>query len=542
MIDCINECVKTCHHKIFSHSLPTRLIYVGDRNGNKFGNPRLVTTTGPGASMNYFSTNFPKYAILSYCWGDSATSTLKTKQANLDDHLKGIQLEDMAPVCRDAVLVARAIGIEWLWIDALCILQDDREDWEQEASRMAEAYNNALLTIIPLRSHSSSETFLGQRESIDHVDISFKSVVNPTIEGAYTARNRLSTSSDVFDSYEFDLSASKWYSRGWTLQEATMSSRLLCFGESGIYFECNSMTQRDNGSLKPYCYNWTGDWIHEENLLEVWYRRMEAYSGRFLTFKKDILPAVSAIASIIANMTGDEYICGLWRSDLASGLIWNIAGTFRKLDYEEHMAQISSAEVYVGPSWSWTNPASNRTRAEWHLWRAAKIPTACDIIEAKSIVEGKNPFGCIQSAHILIRGQSRSLPGPNLYRKLYPNRMKQHWTAVEPGYFTAECELDWKVHEALEYIVENQQEEENNHKEEFPRRRVLTGASARWLHDLVMLLVRQDSEGETMSGLLLVRAQKENAWYRVGVFYDLSGECEGVDPLHNWETRTFKLV
>lgn len=538
--DCISECVDCCHHRQFSDALPTRLIYVGDRAGNEFGNPRLVITAGQGASTEYFATNHPKYAILSYCWGDCAASILITKKTNLEDHLEEIRLEDMAPSCRDAILVTRAIGIEWIWIDALCILQDDREDWEKEASRMAEAYGNAFLTIFPLRSHSSSEPFLTQRISKDYVDIPFKSIINSTIEGTYTAWNHRYVSSNPMNTLSFDISASKWKYRGWTLQEWMMSIRRLYFGDCGIHFECGNTTKRDDGTSVPYYYGLRGEWIHQNDLHRTWYDQIQSYATKLLTFENDILPAVSAIASIISDRTGDDYVCGLWRSHLAIGLLWVALSPSGLLDHEEQMKKISSFEAYVGPSWSWTNPARSHMRLRWNNLDIAKFTTKCDIIEAKSVMEGKNPFGCIQSAHILIKGRSRPLPGPKLYHEHFPARKVQYWTVVEDGYFTAECQLDWQVNEGLEDVIEEEQEEDYDKK--YPRRRVLTAASASWLNDLVMLLVGKDSRVQTLEGLLIVRAEKENEWYRVGTFGKLSGEHEGNDPLQNWETCTFKLV
>ncbi|KAF4545962.1 Heterokaryon incompatibility protein [Lasiodiplodia theobromae] len=201
------------------------------------------------------------------------------------------------------------------------------------------------------------------------------------------------------------------------------------------------------------------------------------------------------------------------------------------------MDKVSSRQEYIGPSWSWINPVMKQQYIEWDESTAT---AACDIIEAESVVEGKNRFGCVQSAHILIRGRSQSLPGPTLYEKIRSGFKRRYWTAGDSGYFTAECELDWYVNEDLEDVMEEEQEEGDD--KAYPKRRVLTAASASWLNDLVMLLVGQGSEDKTMNGLLIVRAEKENEWYRVGVFRNLLDKREGKDPLQNWETGTFKLV
>lgn len=530
--DCISQCDDSCTHTTLDDPLPlpTRLIYVGDRTGNEFGNPRLVITAGQDAP-EYFATNRPKYAILSYCWGPPA-EFLKTEKANLSDHLKELRLEDLrekAPTCCDAILVTRELDLEWLWIDALCIIQDDKEDWETESSKMASAYGGAFLTIIPLRSYSTREGFLGERASADYLDICFNSVVNPMIQGTlkvYDSSLGTSTNGtlgEIHDDLGTELRISEWQQRGWTRQESVMSFRRLFFGESGLYFECQEMTKRDNGESVDGCYDTTGDWVNEiepgmdivEMLKKHWYQEIEQYSRRSLTVKKDLLPAVTAIAKIFSNTIQDKYLCGLWESDLPNGLLWVISYTDGQVDHEEHMRKISSPEVYIGPSWSWTNPASNSVRVEWLTSYGKTQNPACEIIEAETNIEGINLFGCIQSAHILIRGLSRFLPGPMLHPKRLPGGTGQAWQIVEHGYFTANCRFDWYVSEYGE---------------------------PRWPNDLMMLLIGVDSGAQTMNGLLLVRAGNENEWYRVGIFSELSGNIEGVEPLYNWERRTFKLV
>ena len=81
-----------------------------------------------------------RYAALSYCWGtaEEAQEQLKTTKASLADHRRGISLETMSTVLLDAVTACRAMNIRYLWCDAICILQDDVRDWEEQSVQMGD--------------------------------------------------------------------------------------------------------------------------------------------------------------------------------------------------------------------------------------------------------------------------------------------------------------------------------------------------------------------------------------------------------------------
>lgn len=87
-----------------------------------------------------------RYICLSYCWGGT-NNFLKTKSQNLQAHKTGIKLTELPLTFRDTIQIARSLRVRYLWIDSLCIQQDDPSDWEIEAGRMADVYHNAYLTI-----------------------------------------------------------------------------------------------------------------------------------------------------------------------------------------------------------------------------------------------------------------------------------------------------------------------------------------------------------------------------------------------------------
>jgi len=111
--------------------LPTRVIDIR-------GTPSLVLTKGEMTG---------RYAALSHCWGDPRLHPLKTTRESLLDHLNGLPLDTMPQTFRDAVIISRNIGVPFLWIDSLCIVQDDEEDWKKESQLMGDIYQRAYFTI-----------------------------------------------------------------------------------------------------------------------------------------------------------------------------------------------------------------------------------------------------------------------------------------------------------------------------------------------------------------------------------------------------------
>ncbi|PTB69136.1 hypothetical protein BBK36DRAFT_1112648, partial [Trichoderma citrinoviride] len=98
----------------------------------------------------------PPYLALSYCWGTKAPSLITTKSNYA--HLKSsISYGSLPKAYQDTVRIAQVLGIKYVWIDALCIIQDDVEDWEKESQMMAEIFRNSLVTVIPLRAASTDD-------------------------------------------------------------------------------------------------------------------------------------------------------------------------------------------------------------------------------------------------------------------------------------------------------------------------------------------------------------------------------------------------
>lgn len=136
----LSEC--RAHHKcqkdpILGHRtvLPTRLLRVD------------CTTAGLSLRLCYGwdMDDMTKYLTLSHRWESAAEVTL-TKE-NHDDFLQGIPYASLSNTFQDVLRITLQLGFKHLWIDSLCIIQNDQKDWEIESGRMAWVYRNAVCNL-----------------------------------------------------------------------------------------------------------------------------------------------------------------------------------------------------------------------------------------------------------------------------------------------------------------------------------------------------------------------------------------------------------
>jgi hypothetical protein len=148
-ISWIEECTsvhKDCG-RAWTGELPSRVIDVGHHDG--YDDARLVET---GNRLQ------GTYVALSYCWGK--TQALTTTSKNKDKMMSGIPLSTCPETIQDAILACRELKCRYLWIDALCIIQDDPEDWAAEASKMGDIYRNSWVTLVAEAATNTSQGFL----------------------------------------------------------------------------------------------------------------------------------------------------------------------------------------------------------------------------------------------------------------------------------------------------------------------------------------------------------------------------------------------
>ncbi|KAF4427555.1 hypothetical protein CGGC5_v014487 [Colletotrichum fructicola Nara gc5] len=203
------------------HPLPTRVL---DVTANP---PKLVITAN-------LSQKDERYIALSHCWGPS--QPLRTLKMNIGLHQDGIDLSSMPQTFKDAVAVTRYLGMRYIWIDSLCIVQDDVLDWEYEAARMADVYGFAYLVLGASSASDGTKGFLGRRH-YSGGSVTVPCSASPRKFSKIHYRPVLNHRKALFYA-NFDGPLSE---RGWAFQERALAKRFVSFGEFELQWACRSL-------------------------------------------------------------------------------------------------------------------------------------------------------------------------------------------------------------------------------------------------------------------------------------------------------------
>ncbi|KAK4208927.1 HET domain protein [Rhypophila decipiens] len=315
--------------------LPTRVLRISPQKGNL---PFLIQLYEPDGERA------APYIALSHCWGES--SPLKTTRSNLEQHKKEMAFEALPLTYRDVVAKAFYLGFSYLWIDSLCIIQDDSGDWEAEAARMAAVYSNATLTFAATEAADPSLGCCPQYTRAFPIPLEGDSQV------------ALVRFQDHLNLDSRDTALNK---RGWTFQEAALSRRMICFDNNQLLWKCCTRQESEDGlwAVTAPAARRTRDWnlwaclpelVGEDRAASYafWYKMMEDYSNRTFSFEKDKLPALAGIVEASRDNVGNASpLLGLWREDLLNGLLWRA---------RKPGGQRAACHGAV-PSWSWISAA-----------------------------------------------------------------------------------------------------------------------------------------------------------------------------------------
>lgn len=398
----IREWVRNCsfeHHTCIpegpaeSRNQPTRLVRIGDESIGEVS--RLVVVEGIKLQELH-------YAALSYCWGPSSSRRMTTTWKTYPDRLRGIPWDALPLTYRDAFTVTRLLQLEYIWIDSLCIVQDDEEDWQGEAAKMGDIYRNALITIGAVAAGSTDEGFINRMPPKPCIRVPFQSARHPEITGHYYAYSPGENGDQ--EAFFQDVELSNWNKRGWTFQERLLSRRILFFGKQMLHFECRTLRRSENyaSSLKrrirwhdliQNSYPWT-------SLIESWKTLATEYSERSFTFENDTLPALSSLAQEFSNAQSAKgeplkYVAGLWMRDLCQQLLW-----VSKEPKSFRSSNILPDPEYIAPSWSW---CSSRGVVSW-IQVGEEVEIDCNIVDAKTTVTGADKMGGVTDGYLEIEG------------------------------------------------------------------------------------------------------------------------------------------
>jgi hypothetical protein len=345
-----------------------------------------------------------EYVALSHCWGGNINQLLTTK--TLRSFQVALPYAELAANFRDAIVITRELGIRYLWIDSLCILQDSKEDWEKESRRMGEVYGDATLTISALAAKASYVGIL--KGNPPPQKLPAPTSLRVFLDDDRTEQVTVEREDPEQEYLNILCQEAPLSTRGWTLQEFTLSPRHIFFGGRQIYWKCPQGFDSADGictrfkapSLKyeavPHVLNvrlsnyGTEEKADKPAVLNAYYEMVEDYSHRRLTFESDKFPAFSGLARRLQAAIGDVYLAGLWSSDPERGLLW-----------ESDAAYARHVKTYRAPSWSWAVTDDPVLFPSPLAPNSLKMKLLSHNILPTNI---SDPFGQIRSGHLVVEG------------------------------------------------------------------------------------------------------------------------------------------
>ena len=337
----LQQCIEShpgCPRTPKEVSLPTRLLDVSDPEVVK-----VVETKGMQG----------QYVCLSHQWGKEPMP-IKTTDDNIDEMKKPIPVKSLPLTFQHAASIARAF-CKYLWIDSLCIIQDNPGDWKVEAAQMASIYRNGVLTIAAVAATGPKEGlfFSAAPGFADHTLLELERL---NLGFPIYVRRHLEFNAGHLQKFQVH----GLLERGWVLQERVISPRILYFGYNELAWECMTSTAcQCESDFRPYpvtrysprepfhpksAFNLSiispqpvGQTV--EQSLALWHHIINAYTGLDLTFPKDKFPALAGLAVEVGkSRPGDQYLAGVWCQTFIPDLLWRrrVPGDWHSTAFTDH--------------------------------------------------------------------------------------------------------------------------------------------------------------------------------------------------------------
>ncbi|KAM5512221.1 Heterokaryon incompatibility [Fusarium oxysporum f. sp. vasinfectum] len=391
--------------------LPTRLLHC-QSSAKPGGDPtvKLVKTVGFDVSTRYIA--------LSHRWG--AVQPLMLLESLRDTFFKNIPFDTIPPTFQDAIRLANALEVEYIWIDSLCIIQDSKDDWQTEATHMASVYSLAYVTISATAAQDSAAGLREQHSMLKHpceIIPSWTGFENQIPPVPVRIVNRSAFCDAVL--------AQPLFRRGWVFQEWILSPRTIHVARDQLWWtSASDMTSGGfaaNETCEGFDFDVHREYIHtmapgtiysmesqsEESLQLVWHTLLQEYMSRSLTFESDRLVAFAGIASFYqshAKIKANSYLAGIWRHVLLQDLLWTIS----------EGRKVSPPQNYRAPSWSWASVEPAPDTKKKFLIGSKEIniklseteqPWVCTVTVIEASVETMgSEFGSVSGGYIVLQG------------------------------------------------------------------------------------------------------------------------------------------
>ena len=342
------------HHRCYHNKtslLPTRVIDVGIDVNAKSVKLHVSCPRETG-----------QYVALSYCWG--STQCFITTIGSLNEMLSTMPIEILSKTVQDAIETTRDLGYRYLWVDALCIIQDDESDKLREISNMSAIYKDAAVTIAAASASSSHEGFLRVRRNLQ--PLSRACTVKAHLLNGRVGFIQVASFYDFHLNLEHNLDH-----RAWSLQEFLLSPRLLVYSDFEVLWYCeveaHKTVTKSNveyiQGLRRIPLRRKAAEEHQpvmsvDEQYKTWKNIIEEYTGRSLSDPEDRLHALAGVSSELEGLWMDNYSYGLWQNNLVKLLAWRP---------ETNLPRRSNR----APSWSWASfdcPIRFDVLSSVHAW------------------------------------------------------------------------------------------------------------------------------------------------------------------------------
>lgn len=474
----IENCIKN-HDKCKDFKIdtwwPTRLLYVGHLSSGDISEKDPSSLT---IQLHLTRDKQPKgsYMTLSHCWGDSK-EILKLTADEYDDRIEnGFSYAELPKTFQDAVRISLFLRNDYIWIDSMCIIQDQesKQDWIRESKSMTDVYRYSKCNIAATASRGPTEGCFYPRNPItvfQRFMLKGEVTKDPPVERYFLLNH------SCWDETVEDAPLNK---RAWVMQERALAPRQIHCGRDQLLWECPQMTGcepfplavqfRPLGSgpsvhmtecmpelifklseisqtlVQPESATRDKSIVHMRyDIYQYWARIVDHYSTCALTYRTDKLVAISGIASRIQHALKDmdDYVAGLWRSQLPQQLLWQIQG----------IKEDSTPSYTIGPSWSWACLDTN-------VYFPIAFPGRLTLIDILDVHDGHTITGsgesplklrCIlrkiyyaagKSPYILtcVHKHGDEEPSPRECKRVGVNKDNVHMDSVE----SRNCWKDWK--------------------------------------------------------------------------------------------------
>ncbi|KAL3423924.1 heterokaryon incompatibility protein [Phlyctema vagabunda] len=393
--DHVMDIKKWQQHCLHTHTLCNTVSHAGTKLPS-----RLIKIENDASRARIYQTSDTdqgiEYTSLSHCWGPSGLD-FKLLEENVEQRTAGFDVGDLPVTFQQAIQTTWKLGHSYIWIDALCIIQNNNDDWTREAANMKTIYSNSALNLGASTAAHCKQGLFRDRRQYATISCAFKRRSHAKYE-TLTASYR--------DNGAFSLESSPLTRRGWVLQEILLAPRILHFGRRHLLWECAEQRPIDitedaslvNGPLQTSLKQQFAQFGGSLPSSSVWHNIVKQYSQCLLTYERDRLVAISAIAARLQPHIGNRYLAGLWESSLLNDLLWDFNGAACEGD----------STKYIAPTWSWASVSTaiyyNEVKGRRDWIYQAEVKSA----EVKLSNEA-HPFGQVLGGHITLLGSLASV-------------------------------------------------------------------------------------------------------------------------------------